>query len=191
MVDRYTAAHFLDDGKKVQEDRRSATELVRALERLAAEAVGLAGRATSGRQRHPLGGYRRFRQKYDDCRALVSLIEMRLAALDGERADRLREEFSRLDQLMLTLLVRTASRFFGRLAQAPAIPLGAREAFENEIALLAETRARLLAQDDAGGIDPALPVLLEAAVSDIAAVMERVPPLPDFSRRARKALPVP
>jgi hypothetical protein len=137
-----------------------------------------------------LGAYGQFRRKYDDYRALVALIEARLDGLEGDRADRLREEFRRLDALMVTILVRTAAGLFRVLAESGESPLGDREVFEPEVLLLLDTRERLGLPEYAGRLDAGLGDLVMEALDDLRKVVERVPALPDFDA-PRGALPRP
>jgi len=182
MGDSFTLADFIDPGKREREDRRAARQLIAGLETLAGEALSLGRDATADGAANAFAAYRRFRDKYDDYRALVSLIRTRLEVLERDKAALLHEEFRRLDAFMLVLLARTAAGFFKAFAGAGEIPLGAREILQPDLQLLAETGGQLRAPGYADLADAATQDLLDAAARDLAAVIARLPELPDFSR---------
>lgn len=170
--------------KEQRGTRKEVAELLESLERHAAEARALAERTTARKQAGRSAPYRAFRRKYDDFRALVSLIATRIGTLDGPVADALTAEFRRLDALMLALLIRTSGGFFALVLAERALPLGAREIFEKEAQLLRQVRDMLDLPEYAGRLDPELPQVLEKAILDAEEAIRQVPALPDFGSPA-------
>lgn len=169
--------------------RREVAELIHGLERHASEAVDLSGQIQAGQQGDTFSAYRSFRRKYSDFRALVSLIEGRMTGLDGAKADALREEFGRLDAVMLTVLVRTMAGFFRIMVDDRELPLGCHELFEAELELVhgLEPRVTDAAAADARNAD--LPGLLDQAKVDLQTLIDRAPALPDFGQTQRRRRP--
>ena len=64
------------------------------------------------------------------------------------------------------------------------LPLGAREMFEPEVARLSEARQRLEHPPYVGHLGPEVAAELDQALAALAVVVERAPPLPDFTLMA-------
>jgi hypothetical protein len=112
---------------------------------------------------------------------LIALIEERLTRLEDEHTVELTARFRQLDTVMLVMLVRTSTRFYGMLKENVALPLGARELFLPELRTLSDMRDRLMEEPEhAEKMIPGVAIALENALVTVQALLERAPSLPDF-----------
>ncbi|MBI1206521.1 MAG: hypothetical protein GC191_04435 [Azospirillum sp.] len=155
--------------------------MLATLEIQAAEAAQLAMLVERGLKAETYAAYHEFRSKIGEFRALVSLLDARLGGLDDQRAGDLREQFQRLDQLVLTMVVRAAKSFFVILAESKVFPLGAHDLFLPELASLDEAEERLRRPDYAAAVGPSVLHDLDEARERLKLVLNRLPALPDFS----------
>ncbi len=162
--------------------RKEVKGLLGALERQCREAIGLASTAEKEASKHSFAAYRGFRDKVGEFQALVILIEGRLRNLAEGRADDLRQEFERLDILMLTTLVRASMRFFFVLSANPILPLGAREVFVSELRSLHDAHEKLRRPDYAERLSRDLENELEMASQILEEIIDKAPSLIHFSR---------
>jgi len=161
--------------------RAEVKELLGALERQARQAIKLASVAEHEASRHSFGSYRLFRDKVGEFQALVILIEGRLKNLAEHRSEDLRQEFERLDMLMLSVLVRASMRFFFVLSANPILPLGAREIFVSELRSLHDAHTKLNHPNYAGKLSPDLEKELETASLILEEIIDKAPGLLQFS----------
>ncbi|CAK0780122.1 Archaeal PaREP1/PaREP8 family [Azospirillaceae bacterium] len=163
--------------------RKEVSVLLTALERQAREAATLATTAEHEASKHSFAAYQAFRDKVGEFQALVILIEGRLRNLvDSHKGDDLREQFERLDTLMLSLLVRASMRFFFVLSANPIMPLGAREIFMSELRSLHDARDKLSRPEYAGKISTELSNDLDMAETILEEIIEKAPNLLSFGR---------
>ena len=168
--------------KDMTAGRREIATMLVALEKQAREAAHLAEKAHSHASRDSYAGYFQFRAKVEKFQALIALIEERLTRMDDEHIAELSARFRQLDTVMLVMLVRTSTRFYGMLKGNTALPLGARELFLPELRTLTDIRDRLMEDpEQAERMLPGVALALETALSTIEALIERAPSLPEFS----------
>jgi hypothetical protein len=161
--------------------RREIATMLVALEKQAREAASLAEKAHRYASRDSYAGYFQFRAKVDEFQALIALIEERLTRLEDEHTVELTARFRQLDTVMLVMLVRTSTRFYGMLKENVALPLGARELFLPELRTLSDMRDRLMEEPEhAERMIPGVAIALENALVTVQALIERAPSLPDF-----------
>jgi hypothetical protein len=161
--------------------RREIATMLVALEKQAREAAHLAEKAHRYASRDSYAGYFQFRAKVDEFQALIALIEERLTRLEDEHTVELTARFRQLDTVMLVMLVRTSTRFYGMLKENVALPLGARELFLPELRTLSDMRDRLMEEPEhAERMIPGVAIALENALVTVQALIERAPSLPDF-----------
>lgn len=163
------------------DSRDEVKGLLAALERQAAEASRLAGRAQRDMGEDRFASFLDFRRKVEEIRALFTLTEERLGGIDESRLSDLRAEFERMDLLLTRMLARTMRDYFSGMRQDQVLPIGARELFEPELRSIDETRARLLGPRYAGRVAPELLDDLDATADLIRKTIARAPSLPDFS----------
>jgi len=167
--------------------RREIATMLVALEKQAREASRLADKAHSHASRDSYAGYFQFRAKVDELQALIALIEERLARLESEHIIELTARFRELDTVILMMLVRTSTRFYGMLKDNIALPLGARELFLPELRTLTDLRDRLMEEpEQAERMAPGVASALENALATIEALIESAPTLPDFSNETMR-----
>lgn len=160
--------------------RGEVKELLGALERQCREAAQLARIAEHEASRHSFSAYREFRDKVGEFQALVILIEQRLRNLVDARSDDLRDEFERLDMVMLALLVRASMRFFFVLSANPILPMGAREIFMAELRSLHDAHEKLRRPNYVGRMGPDLDRDLETASLILEEIIDKAPGLLNF-----------
>ncbi len=165
---------------KRQYTRAEVKELLGALERQCREASKLAQLAEHEASKHSFGAYRDFRDKVGEFQALVILIEQRLRNLVDNRSDDLRDQFERLDTVMLALLVRASMRFFFVLSANPVLPMGAREIFLAELRSLHDASERLKRPNYVGKLGPDLDRELETASLILEEIIDKAPSLLRF-----------
>jgi len=161
--------------------RREVKQLLGALERQIREAMRLAKAAEIDAGRESFNSYRAFREKVGEFQALVILIENRLKNLVDNRSDDLRQEFERLDTLMLSILVKASMRFFFVLSAKTALPLGAREIFVSELHSLHDAHKRLKSPHYAGKLDGQVEQDLNVASEILEEIIEKAPGLLNFN----------
>lgn len=169
---------------KRQYSRAEVKELLSALERQCREAAKLAQQAEHEASKHSFGAYREFRDKVGEFQALVILIEQRLRNLADGRSDDLREQFERLDKVMLALLVRASMRFFFVLSANPILPMGAREIFMAELRSLHDAHEKLRRPNYAGKLGTDLERDLETASMILEEIIDKAPSLLNFKGAA-------
>ena len=165
---------------KRQYTRKEVKELLGALERQCREAAKLAKIAEHEASKHSFGAYREFRDKVGEFQALVILIEQRLRNLSDARSDDLRDQFERLDTVMLALLVRASMRFFFVLSANPILPMGAREIFMAELRSLHDAHEKLNRPNYAGKLGSELGRDLETASLILEEIIDKAPGLLNF-----------
>lgn len=165
---------------KRQYTRGEVKELLGALERQCREAAKLAKQAEHEASKHSFATYREFRDKVGEFQALVILIEQRLRNLVDSRSDDLREQFERLDMVMLALLVRASMRFFFVLSANPILPMGAREIFVAELRSLHDAHEKLRRPTYAGKLGTDLERDLETASLILEEIIDKAPSLLSF-----------
>lgn len=170
---------------KRQYTRGEVKELLAALERQCREAAQLAKMAEHDASKHSFGAYRDFRDKVGEFQALVILIEQRLRNLVDARSDDLREQFEKLDTVMLALLVRASMRFFFVLSANPILPMGAREIFVAELRSLHDANEKLHRPAYVGKLGPELERDLETASLILEEIIDKAPSLLSFRATTR------
>ncbi|AWU95327.1 MULTISPECIES: hypothetical protein [Azospirillum] len=165
---------------KRQYTRAEVKELLGALERQCREASKLAQLAEHEASKHSFGAYRDFRDKVGEFQALVILIEQRMRNLVDARSDDLRDQFEKLDTVMLALLVRASMRFFFVLSANPILPMGAREIFVAELRSLHDAAEKLRRPNYAGKLGPELERELETASLILEEIIDKAPSLLNF-----------
>ena len=165
---------------KRQYTRAEVKELLCALERQCREASKLALLAEHEASKHSFGAYRDFRDKVGEFQALVILIEQRMRNLVDARSDDLRDQFEKLDMVMLALLVRASMRFFFVLSANPILPMGAREIFVAELRSLHDAAEKLKRPNYAGKLGPDLDRDLETASLILEEIIDKAPSLLNF-----------
>ncbi len=165
---------------KRQYTRAEVKELLGALERQCREAAKLAQIAEHDASKHSFSAYREFRDKVGEFQALVILIEQRLRNLVDTRSDDLRDQFEKLDTVMLALLVRASMRFFFVLSANPILPIGAREIFVAELRSLHDANDKLNRPNYAGKLGPELENDLQTASLILEEIIDKAPSLLSF-----------
>lgn len=160
--------------------RGEVKQLLSALERQCREAGSLAKQAEHEASRHSFATYREFRDKVGEFQALVILIEQRLRNIADARSDDLRQQFEKLDTMMLALLVRASMRFFFVLSANPILPMGAREIFVAELRSLHDAHEKLRQPKYEGKLDSDLERDLETASLILEEIIDKAPSLLSF-----------
>jgi hypothetical protein len=160
--------------------RKEVEDLLKALERQAREAAGLAGQVQQEAARQSFASYRVFRDKVGEFKALCILIETRLRNVSDGRSDDLRREFERLDVLMLALLVKASMRFFFVLSANTVLPMGAREIFVSELRSLYEAHEKLRRPEYEGKLGNSILSDLETAEAILEEIIHKAPGLLQF-----------
>ncbi|MFM2041740.1 MAG: hypothetical protein RLY86_316 [Pseudomonadota bacterium] len=160
--------------------RKEVEGLLAALESQAREAMRLAKMAEEEAAKDSFQAYNEFRNKVGEFRALCILIEGRLRSIEGGRADDLREEYARLDTLMLGVLVRASMRFFFVLSAKTMLPMGARDIFMSELRSLHEAAEKLNRPDYADKLGDKLKGDLETAELILEEIIHKAPALLRF-----------
>ncbi|WP_041785222.1 hypothetical protein [Rhodospirillum centenum] len=159
---------------------KEVKDLLAALEGQAREAVRLAKNAEEEAAKDSFLAYNDFRNKVGEFKALCILIEGRLKHLSSPRLQELREEYARLDMLMLGLLVRASMRFFFVLSAKTMLPVGARDIFIAELRSLHEAHEKLSRPDYADKLDAALTQDLDTAEMILEEIIHKAPSLLKF-----------
>lgn len=165
-------------------------ELLSAVERQAAEAMGLADRAQRDIGKDCFASFLDFRKKIEEIRALLTLTEERLKGADDPRLSDLRGEFERMDLVLMGMMARTTRGYFGSMRDDQALPIGARELFEPELRVIEQTRERLCRPHYEGRVSASVLEDLTATAEMIRRTIARAPSLPDFSDSPSPAKPV-
>ncbi|HYE52429.1 MAG TPA: hypothetical protein VEB20_22725 [Azospirillaceae bacterium] len=167
-----------------------AKALFAALRDHAVEAMLLAEKARTDPARFRDHAYYGFREKLTDFQALASLLERRIdeTAKDwrlrqegsAAKAEEARQQFDRLDLMMLSLFVRTSRRYFTLLAISDTRALGAAERLSRDLQALHEALRRLREPAMRGRADPTLEAELTTAILILNDLIGRQTPLTDF-----------
>lgn len=160
--------------------RKEVQDLLGALEGQAREAIKLAKSAEEEAAKDSFIAYNDFRNKVGEFRALCILIEGRLRAVDTARVDDLKEEYARLDTLMLGLLVRASMRFFFVLSAKTMLPVGARDIFISELRSLHDAAEKLRRPEYAAIMGDKLKGDLETAELILEEIIDKAPGLLNF-----------
>ncbi|MFY8094302.1 MAG: hypothetical protein ACOVN0_12575 [Niveispirillum sp.] len=160
--------------------RKEVQDLLGALERQARDAMRLAKQAEEEAAKDSFLAYNDFRNKVGEFRALCILIEGRLKSVDTARVDDLKEEYARLDTLMLGLLVRASMRFFFVLSAKTMLPMGARDIFIAELRSLHDAAEKLRRPAYAGVMGDKLKGDLETAELILEEIIDKAPGLLNF-----------
>lgn len=160
--------------------RAEVQGLLGALERQARTAATLAKQAEDEAAKDSFIVYNQFREQVGEFRALCILIESRLKNMEGGVVDDLREEYARLDTLMLGLLVKASMRFFFVLSAKTMLPMGARDIFVSELRSLHDAAEKLRRPDYQNRISGTLKTDLETAELILEEIIHKAPKLISF-----------
>lgn len=160
--------------------RKEIQDLLGALEGQARVAIRLAKLAEEEAAKDSFQTYNEFRNKVGEFRALCILIEGRLKSVDSARVDDLKEEYARLDTLMLGLLIRASMRFFFVLSAKTMLPIGAREIFISELRSLHDAAEKLHRPEYARVMGDKLKGDLETAEMILEEIIDKAPGLLQF-----------
>jgi hypothetical protein len=161
--------------------RKEVQDLINALERQAREAIALARLAEEEAAKDSFQAYNDFRSKVGEFRALCILIEGRLKMIEAARVDDLREEYARLDTMMLGVLVRASMRFFFVLSAKTMLPVGAREIFISELRSLHDAADKLKRPEYDRQLGDKLKGDLETAEMILEEIIDKAPGLLQFT----------
>jgi hypothetical protein len=160
-------------------DSKPATiaELLDAVARVRAEAVGLADRAYEAIQRHAFDPYRQFCEKRAEHAALVSVLRAHIGPKpkDASWLPAINLE----DSSLLRLSIQACVKFAFALSATPQMPLGARETFMHEVGMLQAARTQLQAIKADEGVAGLLDEL-EMALMILEEVVEKAPAFEEF-----------
>lgn len=160
--------------------RKEVQDLIGALEKQAREAARLAKLAEDEAKKDSFQTYNEFRNKVGEFRALCILIEGRLKSVEAARVDDLREEYARLDTLMLGLLVRASMRFFFVLSAKTMLPVGARDIFISELRSLHDAAEKLKRPEYAAKMGEKLKGDLDTAEMILDEIIDKAPGMLQF-----------
>lgn len=163
--------------------KREAQEMLVALERQARDIVMVATKAEQTATKHSFNLYRQFRDRVSEFETFGILIENRLRNLETGRDERLDEQFDALNILISKSVIRASTKFFLALSKSPALPLGSREVFLQELRSLHEARNKLSEPRYEHLLDDETQRNLRVAENILTEVIERAPSLLDFSKR--------
>jgi hypothetical protein len=161
--------------------REEVRELLLAIERQAIDAARLAEKAQRDIGDDRFASFLDFRKKVEEIRALFALTEDRLQGLDDGKLSDLRNEFERMDLLLMGMLAKATRSYFATMRDDQVLPIGARELFEPELKVIEQTRQRLSHPRYEGRVSPDVMEDLEATAVMIRKTITRAPSLPDFS----------
>ncbi|MDG5495113.1 hypothetical protein GE253_00540 [Niveispirillum sp. SYP-B3756] len=160
--------------------RKEVEGLIGALEKQARDAMRLAKLAEEEAAKDSFQAYNEFRNKVGEFRALCILIEGRLKSVEAVRVDDLREEYARLDTLMLGLLVRASMRFFFVLSAKTMLPMGARDIFVSELHSLYDAAEKLRRPEYQKQLGDKLKGDLDTAEMILEEIIDKAPSLLKF-----------
>jgi len=160
--------------------RKEVEDLLAALERQAREAVRLAKMAEDEAAKDSFQAYNEFRNKVGEFRALCILIEGRLRNIESSRVEDLKEQYAKLDMLMLGILVRASMRFFFVLSAKTMLPLGARDIFVAELKSLYDAAEKLKRPEYVSHLGDSLKGDLETAEMILEEIIDKAPSLLNF-----------
>jgi hypothetical protein len=169
----------------------SMAELIKALQRLRAEATALADNAYLAIQQHSFEPYWTFRAKINEHAALVAVIRGRvpqLTALRTRQAGIVTEAVNREEEEIIILTVKACLKFCFALSANPSLPVGARETFVHEIGALNEAR-RVLERGPADTLPEGMLDDLGTAQMILEEIIEKSPSLSDFDQPAEDPPP--
>ncbi len=169
----------------------SMAELIRALQRLRAEATALAENAYLAIQQHSFEPYWTFRAKINEHAALVAVIRGRipqLTALRTRQAGIVTEAVDREEEEIIVLTVKACLKFCFALSANPSLPIGARETFIHEIGSLTQARA-VLEKAPQDRLPTGLLDDLDTARMILEEIIDKSPSLVSFDRRPAAAEP--
>jgi hypothetical protein len=113
--------------------------LLPAIDRIHSEAVVLADNAHEAIQRHSFGPYRQFCEKRAEHAALVSVLRAHITARPQDPS--WTQTVNQAESSLVRLSIQACVKFAFALSANPQMPLGARETFIHELAML-QRRAR-------------------------------------------------
>lgn len=157
--------------------KREAQEMLTALERQAREIVVLATQTEKNVHQHSFHSYRQFRDKISEFETFGILIENRLRNLETGRDERLDEQFDALNILISKAVLRTSTKFFLALSKSPALPIGSREIFVQELRNLHQARKKLAEPRYAHLLDEEADRNMKLAENILNEIIERAPSL--------------
>lgn len=160
--------------------RKEVQDLLAALEGQARDGVRLAKQAEEEAARDSFQAYNEFRSKVGEFRALCILIEGRLKQIADGRTDDLKDEYARLDMLMLGILVRASMRFFFVLSAKTMLPVGAREIFVSELRSLHDAAEKLKRPEYADKLGDKLKTELDTAELILEEIIHKAPRMLSF-----------
>lgn len=163
--------------------KREAQDMLVALERQAREIIIVAQKAQSTATKHSFNVYRQFRESVSEFETFGILIENRLRNLDTGRDPRLDEQFDALNVLISKSVIKASTQFFLALSKSPALPLGSREVFLQELRSLHEARNKLSDPRYQRMLDEEAHRNLQIAENILTEIIERAPSLLDFNKR--------
>jgi hypothetical protein len=155
----------------------SVPELLKAIARVRSEAALLADNAYVAIQRHAFDPYRKFCEKRKEHAALASVLRSHIGLRpeDPSWARVVSEEESSLVRLSIQACV----KFAFALSAKPLMPLGARETFITEIAMLHAAREHLWPIKDDEGIANLLSEI-DLALMILEEIIEKAPAFDEF-----------
>jgi len=157
--------------------KKEAKEMLTALERQARDIVVLATQTEKNAHQHSFHSYRQFRDKISEFETFGILIENRLRNLETGRDERLDEQFDALNILISKAVLRTSTKFFLALSKSPALPIGSREIFVQELRNLHMAREKLAQPRYAHLLDEEADRNMKVAESILNEIIERAPSL--------------
>lgn len=157
--------------------KKEAQEMLTALERQAREIVVLATQTEKNVHQHSFHAYRQFRDKISEFETFGILIENRLRNLETGRDERLDEQFDALNILISKEVLKTSTKFFLALSKSPALPIGSREIFVQELRNLHLAREKLSQPRYAHLLDEEAERNIRVAENILNEIIERAPSL--------------
>ncbi len=155
----------------------SVPELLQAIARVRSEAAVLAEGAYEAIQRHAFDPYRKFCDKRKEHAALASVLRSHIGSRpqDPSWTRAVSEEESSLIRLSIQACV----KFAFALSAKPLMPLGARETFITEIAMLHAAHEQLWSVKDEEGIAGLLSEI-DLALMILEEIIEKAPAFEEF-----------
>jgi hypothetical protein len=151
--------------------------LLDALARVGAEAVVLAERAYEAIQHHSFDPYREFCDKRAEHSALVSVLRAQIGPKPREMS--WPAAVNKQERALIMMSVQACMKFVFALSANPLMPLGARETFIHELAMLQTARDQLTPHREEEGVAGVLDEL-EMALMILEEIVEKAPAFEEF-----------
>ena len=152
------------------------------LERRVRDPYPLSGSVRTSFEKHSFEQYVDMRNLLSECKALIVIIENRLASAReaGEETARLEDNLALLTTQLWETLLATALEFFRSVASSTRLPLGSRDVFVRELKTLHDARSLLQRPPYSARVEQVTMDNLDKAEKILREIIARAPGLLDL-----------